>query len=100
MSPSQPAITDDDAPASLAQRARAHSLRMLKGLVPSVSVIALAHTDETVANEHFAAALASRRFHRHGWSRGVAVLAGAGLGVCGGTAMPVIVGLVFSLVVS
>ena len=30
----------------------------------------------------------------------VAVLAGAGLGVCGGTAMLVIVGLAFSLVVS
>ncbi|MFD0724459.1 hypothetical protein [Lysobacter brunescens] len=57
MSPSQHAITDDDAPASLAQRARAHSLRMLKGLVPPASVIALAHTDETVADEHFAAAL-------------------------------------------
>lgn len=47
-----------------------------------------------------AAGLLARRFHRHGWSRGVAVLAGAGLGVCGSTAMLVIVGLAFSLVVS
>jgi hypothetical protein len=56
---SGPATTDDDAsaPASLAQRARAHSLRMLKGLVPRDSAIALADTDAPVGDEHFTAAL-------------------------------------------
>lgn len=50
--------TDEDgAPASLAARARAHSLRMLKGLVPRDSAIALADTDEPLSDEHFAAAL-------------------------------------------
>lgn len=43
------------APASLAQRARMQSLRMLKGLVPPASAIALAHGDEAVTDEHFAA---------------------------------------------
>lgn len=61
---SQPAIPHDDthadgmpAPASLAARARAQSLRMLKGLVPQDSAIALAQSDEAMANAHFAAAL-------------------------------------------
>ncbi len=55
----RPAITTDLAatPASLAARARAQSLRMLKGLVPQDSAIRLANTDEAITAEHFAAAL-------------------------------------------
>lgn len=57
---SLPATATDQAPAApatLAQRVRAQSLRMLKGLVPRDSAIALAETDTPVAEAHFAAAL-------------------------------------------
>lgn len=47
-----------------------------------------------------ASALLARRFRRRGRSQAFAVLAGAVLGTCAGTATLAIVGLAFSLVVS
>ena len=47
-----------------------------------------------------ASALLARRFRRRGRSQAFAVLAGAALGTCAGTATLAIVGLGFSLVVS
>lgn len=90
----------DDATASLAQRARAQSLRMFEGLVSRASTIALAHTDESVADAHFAAALSVRRCHRRGRARAFAVLPGTSPGVCAGDATLRTVGLAFLLVAS